>query len=171
MCLCQVERDDMMGAYYRRLTGDDDTQRLLCAQRWSQWEMATSRLFVDENLLKKAESEQWALQFARIEWFGHVYFLLPLLLIPTFTWGRCMIRLHHVARSYTSSADRPFSLISSSIHSVQPCYLRSSSLPSPLYFHSHWSLYTLTGLNYFRDFSDIFSYFFPSHCYCHVVIF
>ncbi|KAK2175393.1 hypothetical protein NP493_732g02011 [Ridgeia piscesae] len=62
-----VERDDMMGAYYRRLTGDNEEKRLLCAQRWSQWEMTTSRLFVDQNLLKRAESDQWALQFARIE--------------------------------------------------------------------------------------------------------
>jgi len=58
----------MMGAYYRRLTGDNEEKRLLCAQRWSQWEMTTSRLFVDQNLLKRAESDQWALQFARIEW-------------------------------------------------------------------------------------------------------
>ena len=65
----------MMGAYYRRLTGDDETTRLLCAQRWSQWEMATSRLFVDENLLKRAESDEWALQFARIEWYAHIYML------------------------------------------------------------------------------------------------
>jgi hypothetical protein len=30
--------------------------------------MATSRLYVDEEMLKKAEGDIWALQFARIEW-------------------------------------------------------------------------------------------------------
>ena len=74
----QVERDDMMSAYYRRLTGDDESKRLLCARRWSQWEMATSRLFVDENLLKRAESDQWALQFARIEWYKDFSSLISL---------------------------------------------------------------------------------------------
>ena len=38
--------------------------------------------------------------------------------------------------SYTSSADSLF-LISSVTNSVQPSSLRSSSLPSLLYFHSH----------------------------------
>jgi proline iminopeptidase len=63
----EVERFDMMGAYYRRLTGDDPEVRIKCAQRWSAWEMATSRLLVDHDLLKRAESDTWALQFARIE--------------------------------------------------------------------------------------------------------
>ena len=40
-----------------------------------------------------------------------------------------------VARSYTSSADSPFSLMS--FFYVQPSSLRFSSLPSPLYFHYH----------------------------------
>ena len=44
------------------------------------------------------------------------------------------IRLH-VARSYTSSADSPFSLIS--LYFVQPSSLRYSSLPSPLHLHFH----------------------------------
>ena len=58
-----------MSAYYRRLTGDNEEEKLLCAQRWSSWEMATSRLHVDHNLLARAESDVWSLQFARIEWF------------------------------------------------------------------------------------------------------
>ena len=47
-----------------------------------------------------------------------------------------IIRLH-VARSCTSSADSPFSLFDFIPHSVQPSSLRSSCLPSPLYFHFH----------------------------------
>ena len=56
-----------MSAYYRRLTGDDEKTKLLCASRWSGWEMATSRLHVDPGLLSRVELDQWALQFARIE--------------------------------------------------------------------------------------------------------
>ena len=64
--MTQVERHDMISAYYRRLTGDDESVRLECARRWSSWEMATSRLRVDASMLKWAESDVWALQFARI---------------------------------------------------------------------------------------------------------
>ena len=45
------------------------------------------------------------------------------------------IRLH-VTRSYTSPADSPFFFYIIP-NSVQPSSLRSSSLPSPLYFHYH----------------------------------
>lgn len=57
----------MVSAYHRRLTGSDLSVQLECARRWSNWEMATSRLIVDQDLLKRADSDQWALQFARIE--------------------------------------------------------------------------------------------------------
>ena len=67
LLFCQVERFDLMSAYYRRLTGDDEKTKLLCASRWSGWEMATSRLHVDPGLLSRVELDQWALQFARIE--------------------------------------------------------------------------------------------------------
>jgi len=73
----EVERHDLMSAYHRRLTGDDAAVRLKCAQRWSGWEMATSRLFVDPELIKRAEADEWAIQFARIEshYFVHGGFL------------------------------------------------------------------------------------------------
>ena len=57
-----------------------------------------------------------------------VFILFPLLC------GVNDIRLH-VARSYTSSPDNPFSLISPSL--CQLSSLRPSSLPSPLYFNFH----------------------------------
>jgi proline iminopeptidase len=62
-----VERHDLMSAYHRRLTGHDESIQLMCAQRWSAWEMSTSRLLVDHELLKRAETDSWALQFAKIE--------------------------------------------------------------------------------------------------------
>ncbi|XP_052246964.1 probable proline iminopeptidase isoform X2 [Dreissena polymorpha] len=63
----EVERGDLMGAYHRRLTCEDENVRTECAKAWSKWEMATSRLHVDPTLLQRAEEDSWALQFARIE--------------------------------------------------------------------------------------------------------
>lgn len=62
-----VERFDLMSAYHRRLVGSDAELKLKCAQRWSAWEMATSRLYLDHELVKKAELDEWAITFARIE--------------------------------------------------------------------------------------------------------
>lgn len=62
-----VERGDLMSAYNRRLTGSDEKVKLEAAKAWSLWEMATSRLFVDPELLKKGEDDKFALAFARIE--------------------------------------------------------------------------------------------------------
>ncbi|XP_060062474.1 probable proline iminopeptidase [Ylistrum balloti] len=61
------ERGDLMGAYYRHLTSDDEEKRIKAAKAWSKWEMATSRLLVDDDLLKRAEGDIWSQQFARIE--------------------------------------------------------------------------------------------------------
>jgi len=63
----QVERYDMMSAYHRRLTGTNEEEKIRCAKAWSRWEMATSRLFVDPKYLERAESDEFALAFARIE--------------------------------------------------------------------------------------------------------
>ena len=72
----QVERGDIMSAYYRRLTSEDEKTRLAAARTWSRWEMSTSRLMPDEEMLKRAESDIWSLQFARIEWYVHVALML-----------------------------------------------------------------------------------------------
>jgi proline iminopeptidase len=64
----EVERHDLMSAYHRRLTGNDDAVRQHCAKAWSTWEMVTSRLIHDPELLKRAENDTWSLQFASIEW-------------------------------------------------------------------------------------------------------
>ena len=60
-----------------------------------------------------------------------VFFFISFPLLFVFD-VRCDIRLH-VARSYTSSADSPFSLISSFTLSNQLLL----ALPSPVYFHFH----------------------------------
>jgi len=63
----KVERGHMMSAYYRRLTGSDEKEKVRCAKAWSLWEMTTSRLFVDQKNLDKAEKDDFAVPFARIE--------------------------------------------------------------------------------------------------------
>lgn len=62
-----AEQDDLMTAYYKRLTGDDEDAKLACAAAWSKWETATSRLIVDPEYIKKSTNPKWALAFARIE--------------------------------------------------------------------------------------------------------
>ncbi len=61
------ERSDFVTAYYKRLTSADDVLRLKAAHIWSQWEAATSKLFIDPNLIGAFEDPTHALQFARIE--------------------------------------------------------------------------------------------------------
>jgi len=49
----------MMKAYYKRLTGDDEEEKLRAAAAWSRWETATSKLVVDPEYVKKAEDAKW----------------------------------------------------------------------------------------------------------------
>lgn len=62
-----VERHDMMSAYYRRLTGDNEEEKLRCARAWTYWEMATSCLIVNPEKLASAEDDKFSVAFARIE--------------------------------------------------------------------------------------------------------
>lgn len=61
------EQGDLMKAYYQRLTSDDEDVRLAAAKAWTTWEMATSKLYVDEGSVKRGEDAKFALAFARIE--------------------------------------------------------------------------------------------------------
>lgn len=65
-----VERGDLMSAYYRRLTGDDEEEMVRCAQAWTKWEMSTAKLYHDPSVVKsrlEAENGKWPVAFARIE--------------------------------------------------------------------------------------------------------
>jgi len=63
-----VERGDLIAAYHRRLTGNNEAEKLKCATSWSVWELATSRLFVDPAYIARAADDgKFAIQFARIE--------------------------------------------------------------------------------------------------------
>ncbi|HKP73199.1 MAG TPA: prolyl aminopeptidase [Pyrinomonadaceae bacterium] len=63
----EAERGDMMGAYYRRLTSDDEAVRLEAAQAWSVWEGSTSKLYPDAGFIADFGEAEFALAFARIE--------------------------------------------------------------------------------------------------------
>ncbi|XP_041366674.1 probable proline iminopeptidase [Gigantopelta aegis] len=62
-----AERHCMIGAFHRRLTSDDEETRKNAAEVWSKWELSTSRLHPDSELIKKADGDLWSQQFARIE--------------------------------------------------------------------------------------------------------
>jgi proline iminopeptidase len=63
-----VERHDMISAYHRRLTSDDESVRLEAGRAWSIYEMETSRLYVDPDYVARArDDDEFCLQFARIE--------------------------------------------------------------------------------------------------------
>ncbi len=62
----EVERGDLMSAYYRRLTSDDEATRLAAARAWSVWEASTSFLLQDEAFIRGHEDPHFALSFARI---------------------------------------------------------------------------------------------------------
>jgi len=61
------ERDDLLSAYYRRLTHADPAVQLAAARAWSIWEASTSKLILDEGLVEKFGEAQFAIAFARIE--------------------------------------------------------------------------------------------------------
>ncbi|MDP2305942.1 MAG: prolyl aminopeptidase [Pseudomonadota bacterium] len=61
------EREDLVGAYYKRLTSEDAEVRLAAARAWSIWEARTSKLLVSEDLVARYEDATFALAFARIE--------------------------------------------------------------------------------------------------------
>ena len=41
----------------------------IAVQIWSTWELATSKLYVDPKYIAEADEDEFALAFARIEWF------------------------------------------------------------------------------------------------------
>ncbi len=63
----EVERGDLMSAYYRRLTSADAKARTSAARAWSVWEGATSFLYQDKSHIESSGEDDFALAFARIE--------------------------------------------------------------------------------------------------------
>lgn len=63
----EEERGDMMLAYHKRLSSNDESVQLAAAKAWSTWEGASSYLLQDPNYLDSHEEPHFALSFACIE--------------------------------------------------------------------------------------------------------
>ena len=63
----EAERGDLIAAYHRRLTSEDEAVRLQAAKAWAIWEGGTSYLHIDPNYAASHGDPRFALAFARIE--------------------------------------------------------------------------------------------------------
>ncbi len=61
------EQDDLLAAYYKRLTGDDEIQRMAAAKAWAIWEGRTANLKPMKSVLEHVSDPFTALSLARIE--------------------------------------------------------------------------------------------------------
>lgn len=61
------EQNDLVKAYYKRLTDTNYSVRLEAAKAWSKWEAATSRLIVSREAIDEFDDPDHAMSFARIE--------------------------------------------------------------------------------------------------------
>lgn len=61
------ERDDLLRAHHRRLTGDDEVARMASAKAWSLWEGRTATLGRNKAVVEFFGSPHTALALARIE--------------------------------------------------------------------------------------------------------
>ncbi|MDD3517802.1 MAG: prolyl aminopeptidase [Chromatiales bacterium] len=73
------ERHDLMVAYHRRLTGDDEIARMAAARAWSEWEGRTATLYPSPAVVSHFRDPHVALSLARIEchYFVNDAFLEP----------------------------------------------------------------------------------------------
>jgi proline iminopeptidase len=62
-----AERGEMVKAYYRRLTGNDELARMAAAKAWSLWEARTATLLPNKELLEHFSSPHVALSLACVE--------------------------------------------------------------------------------------------------------
>ena len=73
------EHDDLVGAYYRRLTSENEIVRMGAAKAWSIWEGSSVTLLPDKHVVDHFSDPHIALSIARIEchYFKHNCFLRP----------------------------------------------------------------------------------------------
>jgi proline iminopeptidase len=69
----EAERGDLVSAYHRRLTSDDQAVRLAAAKAWSTWEGLTVTLLPDPAMMEDFTADDHAVAVARIEnhYFRH----------------------------------------------------------------------------------------------------
>jgi len=63
----ETERGDMVSAYHRRLTGQDEVARMAAAKAWSEWEGRTATLLPNPGVVDHFRDPHVALSLARIE--------------------------------------------------------------------------------------------------------
>ena len=63
----EAERGDLVAAYHRRLTGEDEAAKLAAAKAWSKWEAETVTLLPDPHVIDSFTSDEFAIAIARIE--------------------------------------------------------------------------------------------------------
>ena len=63
----ETERDDLISAYYKRLTDANEKVRMQAARAWSTWEGATLSLLPDPDRVARFAADRFAEAFARIE--------------------------------------------------------------------------------------------------------
>jgi proline iminopeptidase len=75
----ESERDDMVKAYYKRMTEGDENERLRAAAAWTKWEAATMNLVPDPKALEDFLSDKKALSIGRIECYYTInnFFIEP----------------------------------------------------------------------------------------------
>ena len=75
----EAERDNLLAAYYRRLNGDNEIEKMAAAKAWSLWEGRTSTLKPSQAVIDHFGNPYTALSLARIEchYFNHDTFLEP----------------------------------------------------------------------------------------------
>lgn len=62
-----AEHDNLLAAYYQRLTHPDRAIQLKAARAWSIWEASTSKLIPNPALIERFGEDAFAIAFARIE--------------------------------------------------------------------------------------------------------
>ncbi|MFL6844593.1 MAG: prolyl aminopeptidase [Allosphingosinicella sp.] len=65
--ITEAERNDLVGAYHRRLTGADPAEKLAAAKAWSRWEAETVTLLPSRATIEEHTSDAFAIAIARIE--------------------------------------------------------------------------------------------------------
>jgi proline iminopeptidase len=75
----KLERDDLLHAYYRRLSGNNEIERMAAAKAWSVWEGRTASLHPNPAVVGFFSNPHTALSLARIEchYFVNHAFLSP----------------------------------------------------------------------------------------------
>lgn len=75
--IAEDERDNLLKAYYQRLTGDNEIAQMQAAKAWSIWEGRTATLSPNKNVIDHFGNPHTALSLARIEshYFMHASFL------------------------------------------------------------------------------------------------